>query len=55
MDYEIQDHAPEHKSGIAPAARSEHDQIMQMFEEFKAANDQRLDSLGRRADVLLEE
>jgi HK97 family phage major capsid protein len=55
MDYDIQDHAPEHKSGIAPAARSEHDQIMQMFEEFKAANDERLASLGRRADVLLEE
>lgn len=55
MDYEIQDHAPEHKSGIAPAARGEHDAIMTMFEEFKAANDQRLDSLGHRADVLLEE
>jgi len=55
MDYDIQDHAPEHKSGIAPAARGEHDNIMQMFEEFKAANDERLASLGRRADVLLEE
>jgi len=54
MDYEIQDHAPEHKSGIS-AARGEHDQIMQMFEEFKAANDERLAALGRRADVLLEE
>ncbi len=55
MDYDIQDHAPEHKSGIAPAARGEHDQIMQMFEEFKAANDERLASLGHRAGVLLEE
>ena len=55
MDFDIQDHAPEHKSGIAPAARGEHDAIMTMFEEFKAANDERLASLGRRADVLLEE
>jgi len=54
MDYDIQDTAPEHKSGIA-ASRGEHDQIMQMFEEFKAANDERLASLGHRADVLLEE
>lgn len=55
MDYDIQDHAPEHKSGIAPAARGEHEAIMSMFEEFKAANDERLASLSRRADVLLEE
>ena len=54
MDYDIQDHAPEHKSGIA-ASRGEHDQIMQMFEEFKATNDERLASFGHRADVLLEE
>ena len=54
MDYDIQDQAPEHKSGIA-ASRGEHDQIMQMFEEFKAANDERLASLDHRADVLLEE
>jgi hypothetical protein len=41
MDYEIHDsvhdHAPEHKSGIASAPRGEHEQILQMFEEFKAA------------------
>jgi predicted phage gp36 major capsid-like protein len=54
MDYDIQDISPEHKSGIA-ASRGEHDQIMQMFEEFKAVNDERLASLGHRADVLLEE
>ena len=59
MDYDshdaLHDHAPEHKSGIPSAPRGEHEQILEMFEEFKAANDERLASLGRRADVLLEE
>ena len=55
MDYDINDTAPEHKSGISSAARGEHDAIMQMFEEFKASNDERLASIGRRADVLLDE
>ena len=54
-DIDITDSAPEHKSGISSAARGEHDVIMAMFEEFKAANDARLDALGRRADVLLDE
>lgn len=55
MDYDINDTAPEHKSGISSAQRGEHDAILQMFEEFKASNDERLASLGRRADVLLDE
>ncbi|MCR6734822.1 MAG: phage major capsid protein [Afipia sp.] len=55
MDFDITDTAPEHKSGISSAARGEHDAVMQMFEEFKAANDERLASIGRRADVLLDE
>ena len=55
MDYDINDTAPEHKSGISSAARGEHDAIMAMFEEFKASNDERLASMGRRADVLLDE
>ena len=55
MDFDITDTAPEHKSGISSAARGEHDAVMQMFEEFKAANDERLASMGRRADVLLDE
>ncbi|MBY0382579.1 MAG: phage major capsid protein [Xanthobacteraceae bacterium] len=55
MDFDITDHAPEQKAGISSAQRGDHDQIMQMFEEFKAANDERLASLNRRADVLLEE
>jgi HK97 family phage major capsid protein len=54
-DCDITDTAPEHKSGISSAARGEHDQFMQMFEEFKASNDERLASLGRRADVLIDE
>lgn len=55
MDFDITDTAPEHKSGISSAARGEHDTVMAMFEEFKAANDERLASLGRRADVLIDE
>ncbi|HEY0235248.1 MAG TPA: phage major capsid protein [Afipia sp.] len=51
----VQDHAPEHKSGISIAQRGEHDAVMQMFEEFKASNDERLAAAGRRADVLLDE
>jgi HK97 family phage major capsid protein len=54
-DIEIQDHAPEQKAGISSAARDGHDAVMQMFEEFKASNDERLAAHGRRADVLLEE
>ena len=54
-DYDITDAAPEHKSGISSAQRDEHDQFMAMFEEFKASNDERLASLGRRADVLIDE
>jgi HK97 family phage major capsid protein len=55
MDYDINDAAPEHKSGISPAARGEHDAILAMFEEFKSSNDERLAAIGRRADVLLDE
>ena len=55
MDYDINDTAPEHKSGISSAARGEHDAIMAMFEEFKASNDEQLAAIGRRADVLLDE
>ncbi|RTL49758.1 MAG: phage major capsid protein [Bradyrhizobiaceae bacterium] len=59
MDIDIydspHDHAPEHKAGISSAQRGEHERIMQMFEEFKVSNDERLASMGRHADVLLEE
>jgi HK97 family phage major capsid protein len=53
-DTDILDAAPEHKSGIPSVARDGHDRLLQMFEEFKAANDERLAG-GRRADVLMEE
>ncbi|HVV40277.1 MAG TPA: phage major capsid protein [Nitrobacter sp.] len=54
MDFDITDTAPEHKSGIA--ARGDHDDLRVTFEEFKAANDERLARLEKkRGDVLLEE
>jgi HK97 family phage major capsid protein len=54
MTYDIDQAAPEHKSGIA--ARGDHDALMSLFEEFKAANDQRLSDLERkRADILDDE
>ena len=52
---DITDHAPETKAGIAGSAGA-HDEIMRIFEEFKAANDERLEAIERRsADVLLDE
>ncbi len=56
MDFDITETAPEHKSGIAYAARDSYDDLRVTFEDFKAANDERLKALERkRADVLLEE
>jgi HK97 family phage major capsid protein len=54
IDADILEAAPEHKSGIPSAARDGHDRLLQMFEEFKATNDERLAS-RRHADVLTEE
>jgi HK97 family phage major capsid protein len=54
IDSDILDAAPEHKSGIPAAARDGHDRLLQMFEAFKASNDELLAG-GRRADVLIEE
>jgi HK97 family phage major capsid protein len=52
---DITDHAPETKAGIAGSAGA-HDEIMRIFEDFKAANDERIEAIERRsADVLLEE
>lgn len=54
MDFDITDMAPEHKSG--GAVRGGYDDFRVTFEEFKAANDERLAQLEqRRGDVLLEE
>ena len=54
MDFDITDMAPEHKSG--GAVRGGYDDFRVTFEEFKAANDERLARLEqKRGDVLLEE
>ena len=54
MDFDITDTAPEHKSGMA--ARGDYDDFRATFEDFKAANDERLMRLEKkRGDVLLEE
>jgi len=56
MHYDVTETAPEHKSGIAYAARDGFDELRATFEEFRSANDERLAALERkRADVLLEE
>jgi HK97 family phage major capsid protein len=53
MHYDIDTGAPEQKAGFA---RSEHDGLLAMFEDFKAANDARLDEIERkRVDVLTED
>jgi hypothetical protein len=53
QDY-LGDAAPEHKSGIV--ARGDYDDFRVTFEEFKAANDERLARLKKkRGDALLEE
>ncbi len=54
---EFHDHAPEQKAGIAsPGGHAvTHDEFMRTFEAFKEANDERLDEIARRGDVLLDE
>ena len=56
MDIDIHSHAPETKAGIAGGGAVTHDDVMRLFEEFKAANDERLAEIERRAaDVVTEE
>ncbi len=56
MDYDINETAPEHKSGIAYTPRDDYDALRHTFEEFKSTNDERLVALERkRGDVLIEE
>jgi len=56
MDYDINETAPEHKSGIAYTPRDDYDTLRHTFEEFKSANDERLVALERkRGDVLIEQ
>jgi HK97 family phage major capsid protein len=55
MDIDIHSHAPETKAGIGQPAVT-HDEVMRLFEEFKAANDERLSEVERRAaDVVTED
>jgi HK97 family phage major capsid protein len=54
MDIDVSSHAPETKAGIGSAVT--HDEVMRLFEEFKAANDERLDEIARRsADAVTED
>ena len=56
MNYDIHNAAPEHKAGTSHAPRENYDELRATFEEFKSANDARIDALEtRRGDVLLEE
>jgi HK97 family phage major capsid protein len=57
MDIDITTHAPETKAGIGREAFDAHDEIMRIFEGFKAANDERLAALERRgaSDVVTDE
>jgi HK97 family phage major capsid protein len=58
MDIDIHSQAPETKAGIAGGGSGSvtHDEVMRLFEEFKAGNDERLDQIERRsADVVTED
>ena len=56
MDIDVSSHAPEIKAGIGGASAVTHDEVMRLFEEFKAANDDRLGQIERRsADVVTED
>ena len=57
MDIDIQDRAPEHKSGIVSSeAATVFDELMRTFDAYKAENEQRLAAIERgRADALNEE
>ncbi len=52
---DIDTHELETKAGLPPDTLVTHDEMMRMFEQFKQANDQRLSSLKRGGDVVLEE
>lgn len=56
MNFDITDAAPEHKAGFSNGSRDDYDELRHTFEEFKAANDERLAVIEhKRGDVLLEE
>ncbi len=54
-DIDIRSHAPETKAGIAASAVT-HDDVHRIFEDFKAANDEKLAQIERRsADAVTED
>jgi HK97 family phage major capsid protein len=57
MDIDIHSQAPETKAGIGGGSGTvTHDEVMRLFDEFKAANDERIDQIERRsADVVTED
>ncbi len=56
MNFDMTDAAPEHKAGFPSIPRDDYDELRHTFEEFKAANDERLARIEhKRGDVLLEE
>jgi HK97 family phage major capsid protein len=54
MDIDIHSHAPETKAGIAGETVT-HDEVMRIFEDFKAANDERLAQIERRSSDAITE
>jgi HK97 family phage major capsid protein len=54
MELEIHDPV-ETKAVVSPENKALHEDMQRIFEEFKAANDQHLASLDRRADSLVEQ
>jgi HK97 family phage major capsid protein len=56
MDIDIHNRAPENKSGMADATPVTHDDVMRIFEDFKAANDEKLAEIERHAaDAVTED
>jgi HK97 family phage major capsid protein len=56
MDIDVHTHAPETKAVIPAGGAVTHDDVMRLFEEFKAANDERLAEIARRAaDAVTED
>ncbi|QUS39284.1 phage major capsid protein [Tardiphaga alba] len=59
MNFDLTDAAPEHKAGFSAGfatPRESYDELRQTFEDFKAANDERLAEIEhKRSDVLLEQ
>jgi HK97 family phage major capsid protein len=56
MEIDITDRAPENKANIASGSAVTHDEVMRMFEDFKAGHDEKLAQIERRsADAVTED